>query len=87
MGKATNPLEIERFFKEFGFKTYFSKFPGGYSTPLGEEGINISRGQSQLMTFARILYKKPLVLILDEFTSGMDMKMEEFVINLIQSLI
>lgn len=68
---------------EYGFHQYFNSFPQGYSTMLGEEGINISGGQKQLVALARALYKKPQVLLLDEPTSAMDRNTEQFVINLL----
>jgi replication-associated recombination protein RarA len=51
---------------------------------LGEDGINISGGQQQLIAFARALYRSPSLLLLDEPTSAMDTKTEQFVINLLQ---
>ncbi|MFR7464126.1 MAG: ATP-binding cassette domain-containing protein [Phocaeicola vulgatus] len=53
--------------------------PQGYHTVVGEEGINLSGGQKQLIAFARILVKNPSVLILDESTSAMDRDLEMFV--------
>ncbi|MBN8837697.1 MAG: peptidase domain-containing ABC transporter [Sphingobacteriia bacterium] len=72
-----------KFCSEYGFDKYFNKFPQGYNTPLGDEGLNISGGQKQLIALARALYKKPQVLLLDEPTSSMDKNLEDFVINLL----
>lgn len=70
----------------YGFDKYFSAFPQSYGTILGEEGVNISGGQKQLIALARALYKKPQLLLLDEPTSAMDRNTERFVFNLIDSL-
>lgn len=86
LGRATHPEEIEKFVKNYGFDRYFLKFPGGYATPLGEEGINISGGQVQLVAFARALFEKPQLLILDEFSSAMDLEMENFVLELLNKI-
>lgn len=72
--------------KKYGLNKFFEQLPNGYSTYLGEEGINLSGGQKQLIAFARALYKKPQLLILDEATSAMDRDTENFCIDLINIL-
>ncbi len=47
-------------------------FPNGYSTLLGERGINLSGGQKQRTTLARALARDPFVLILDDALSAVD---------------
>ena len=48
---------------------------------MGEICDNISGGQKQRVSLARALYTKPHVLILDEFTSSLDPKLEEKIIS------
>lgn len=51
---------------------FIMSFPGGYSTDLGQGGVNVSGGQKQRLCIARALLKKPKVLILDDSTSACD---------------
>ena len=78
--------QILLFCEKYGFNTYFEKFPQSYYTLLGEEGVNISGGQKQLLALARALYKQPQLLLVDEPTSAMDKKTENFVMQLLQNL-
>tara|TARA_R110002074_G_scaffold197573_2_gene364564 strand:+ start:358 stop:2538 length:2181 start_codon:yes stop_codon:yes gene_type:complete len=86
LGKEDNVENIVKFCKDFGFEKFVSELPQGYATILGEEGINLSGGQKQLLALMRALYKKPQLLLLDEFTSAMDRKTEQFVLDLLIKL-
>ncbi len=50
--------------------------PDGYATEVSEKGANFSRGERQLLSFARALVVDPEVLILDEATSSVDPETE-----------
>lgn len=49
-----------------------SRFPGGWREPVRERGRNLSAGEKQLISFARVLAASPRVLVLDEATSNVD---------------
>lgn len=75
--------DIIEFCKDYGFMSFINDLPQGLDTLLGEDGINISGGQRQLIALARALYRKPSLLFLDEPTASMDTKTEQFVIDLL----
>ena len=86
LGKEDSPESVAKFCKELGFEDFIKDFPQGYATILGEEGVNLSGGQKQIIALARVLYKKPQLLILDEATAAMDRRTEKFSIQLISKL-
>jgi ATP-binding cassette subfamily B protein len=75
---------VMQFCEDYGFSSFFYHLPQGLDTLLGEDGINISGGQQQLIALARALYRSPSLLLLDEPTSSMDSKTEQFITNLLQ---
>ncbi|BCJ95609.1 sugar ABC transporter ATP-binding protein [Anaerocolumna cellulosilytica] len=56
--------------------SFISKLPNGYDTIIDEDGGNLSQGQKQLLTIARVLIIDPPMLILDEATSSIDTRTE-----------
>ena len=55
---------------------FIRTLPQGYDTILNEESDNISQGQKQLLTIARVILANPRILILDEATSSIDTRTE-----------
>ena len=51
--------------------------PNGYKSDLNEETSNVSAGQKQLLTIARVILADPKILILDEATSSIDTRTEQ----------
>jgi ATP-binding cassette, subfamily B, multidrug efflux pump len=55
---------------------FIRTLPDGYNMILNEEASNISQGQKQLFTIARVILANPQILILDEATSSVDTRTE-----------
>ena len=55
---------------------FIRTLPHGYDSILNEESDNISQGQKQLLTIARVILADPKILILDEATSSIDTRTE-----------
>jgi len=64
---AARTVEADRF---------ITRLPQGYATEVSEKGANFSRGERQLLSFARALVTDPEVLLLDEATSSVDPETE-----------
>ncbi len=62
--------------KMVGMHSYIMRLPQGYDTVINEDGINISKGQKQLLTIARAMLLDARMLILDEATSNVDTRTE-----------
>lgn len=56
--------------------SYIEHLPDGYDTVLSDDGVNISKGQKQLITIARAMLSETTMLILDEATSNVDSRTE-----------
>ena len=55
---------------------YIESLPDGYDTVITEDGVNLSKGQKQLLTIARAMLPTCSILILDEATSNVDSRTE-----------
>jgi subfamily B ATP-binding cassette protein MsbA len=58
---------------------FISGFPDGYHQVVGERGVTLSAGQRQRIAIARVMLRKPAVLILDEASSSLDAESEALV--------
>ncbi|NLD33953.1 MAG: ABC transporter ATP-binding protein [Clostridiales bacterium] len=68
--------EVEQAARAARIHGFISKLPQGYDTLIGDDGVNISKGQKQLLTIARAMLSGAPMLILDEATSNVDTQTE-----------
>ena len=87
LGNTTQEApDIIEFCKQTGLNIFIEKLPQSYFTIIGEEGVNLSGGQKQIIALARALYRKPQLLLLDEATSAMDRNTEKFIFSLLNKI-
>ena len=77
---------LEKIVTEYGLIDFIFNLPNGFMTLIGEEGINLSGGQKQIIGLLRVLYKQPQFYILDEPTSALDKKTEQIVADILQKI-
>lgn len=68
--------EIEAAAKSAYIHSFIKRLPQGYDTIITEGGGNLSQGQKQLLTIARVMLMDSPMLILDEATSNVDTRTE-----------
>lgn len=71
--------EVIKASKEARSHHFVQTLPNGYNMVVNEEVNNISEGEKQLLTIARVILKDPKVLILDEATSNVDTRTEQLI--------
>ena len=73
--------EIINVLTAMGGDKLIKKYPDGIHQELSRKGVNMSAGEKQLISLARVLIHDPSILIMDEATSHIDLETEEMVKN------
>ena len=68
--------QVEDILTRTGMNRFVQKLPQGLDTPIGEGGMELSTGEKQLLSFARVLCRNPAILVLDEATAAIDTESE-----------
>ena len=76
MDTRANRRDVEKILTQTGIKRFVDRLPQGLDTLIGEGGQQLSTGEKQLLAFARVLCRNPLILVLDEATAAIDTESE-----------
>ena len=71
--------EVKQAAKLANADSFIERLPNGYDTMLSGNGAQLSQGQRQLLSIARVAINNPPVMILDEATSSIDTRTEKIV--------
>ena len=69
---GASPAELEEACREAQIHDFISGLPDGYDTVVGNRGIKLSGGEKQRISIARIILRRPPLVIFDEATSSLD---------------
>jgi len=70
------PSEVEEAARLARIHDFITSLPDGYQSRVGERGLKLSGGEKQRVAIARVILKRPRILIFDEATSALDTKTE-----------
>lgn len=76
MDTGRSRAEVERILAQTGMERFVDRLPEGLDTLIGEGGKELSTGEKQLLSFARVLCRNPKILVLDEATAAIDTESE-----------
>jgi ATP-binding cassette subfamily B protein len=79
LGLPMTESRIEEAARTVHAHKFISRLPDGYRTMLSEGAANISSGQRQLISFARVIAHNPAIVVLDEATSSIDTETEHLI--------
>jgi len=74
---SATDAEIEEAARLARIHDFILSLPDGYKTRVGERGLKLSGGEKQRVAIARVILKRPRILIFDEATSALDSKTEK----------
>ena len=72
-GATINKSRFEKIADTLRLEDFFRELPKKLDTQVNNDGLNLSGGQKQMISFARALYKESEIIILDEPSSALDL--------------
>jgi ATP-binding cassette subfamily B protein len=80
-GQDINYEKVVEAAKIANIHEFIESLPLGYNTKIGSDGSNLSQGQKQRILIARVVYKNPPIIFLDEATNALDANNESMILS------
>lgn len=87
LDSEVSDAELEKIVGLSQLGPWVKQLPQGLETRIGEGGMDLSAGQKQLLSFARVLLRNPRILVLDEATANVDPETEMLIEQAIQAVL
>lgn len=78
--------EVEQAARLAALHDFIESLPEGYETLVGERGLKLSGGEKQRVAIARVILKRPRILIFDEATSSLDSRSEQAILSAMREI-
>jgi len=78
--------EVRNAIRMANLEPFISSLPEGTETKVGERGLKVSGGEKQRIAIARVLLKRPPILLFDEATSALDSATEKSILAAFETL-
>jgi ATP-binding cassette, subfamily B, heavy metal transporter len=78
--------EVEKATQLAHLDEFIEQLPQGYETLVGERGLKVSGGEKQRIAIARMLLKKPGIMVFDEATSSLDSSSEQAILEALREV-
>lgn len=85
-GNDSSEEEITEIIKITGIADFADKIPDRINAKIGEKGVRLSGGQKQRIALARVLLRKPQILLLDEAMNALDSQSEQKLLSSIKDI-
>jgi ABC-type multidrug transport system fused ATPase/permease subunit len=83
---SITPEMVKEAARKANVDAFIDRFPDRYNEQVRERGKNLSSGEKQLISFARVLAHEPRILVLDEATSSVDTNTERLIQQAVHKL-
>jgi len=87
LDSEVSDAELEKIVGLSQLGPWVKQLPQGLETRIGEGGMDLSAGQKQLLSFARVFLRNPRILVLDEATANVDPETEMLIEQAIQAVL